>query len=573
MKNRPKVFNLVLVFFFVFSALGVIPTPVKAATSDLFISEYVEGSSNNKAVEIYNGTGSTIDLAAGSYKIKFYFNGSSSAATTINLTGTIADGDVYVVADNDAAAAILAVADQQSTSNFFNGDDAIELVKDSTTLDVIGQISIDPGSQWGSGLVSTADNTLRRKVDICQGDPDGSNEFDPSPEWDGYDTDTFTGLGSHTANCGVSITEPKINEFVVNHTGTDTNEYIEVFGDPSTDYSAYRLIQLEGDISKGTIDTVLTVGTTDVNGFWVTDYINFELEDGTITILLVKDFTGADGDDLDVDDDGKFDSTPWTAIVDSVAVTDGGTGDLTYGIPVLSSGFDGLSSELGGASRIPDGYDTESQSDWMRNDFDGEGIPGFTGTVDVGEAYNTPGATNVANGTAPEMPPVVTNTLPISGATSIPLDANIEIVFSEVVNLATGWFEISCTSSGVHAAAVDDSANPVITLDPTTDFVEVETCTVTVVAANVNDADIDDATYDTMESNYVFSFNTMQLCGAPFTPIYDIQGSGATTPLSGTAVATEGIVVGDFQEGGKNGFFIQDPTGDADLTTSDGIFV
>ena len=70
--------------------------------------------------------------------------------TTINLTGTVADGDVFVVADNDAAAAILAETDQQSTASLFNGDDAIELVKDGTTIDVIGQIGVDPGSQWGS---------------------------------------------------------------------------------------------------------------------------------------------------------------------------------------------------------------------------------------------------------------------------------------------------------------------------------------------------------------------------------------------------------------------------------------
>ncbi len=118
MGNRPKIINLVLVFFFVFSALGVIPRPVKAAASDLFFSEYVEGSSNNKALEIYNGTGGTIDLAAGAYQIKFYFNGNTSVGTTIDLTGTVADGDVYVVADNDAAAAILAETDQQSTSSF-----------------------------------------------------------------------------------------------------------------------------------------------------------------------------------------------------------------------------------------------------------------------------------------------------------------------------------------------------------------------------------------------------------------------------------------------------------------------
>lgn len=568
MENRPKVINLVLVFFFVFSALGVIPKPVKAAASDLFFSEYVEGSSLNKALEIYNGTGGSIDLAAGAYQIKFYFNGNTSASLTINLTGTVADGDVYVVADDGADAAILAETDQQSTASLFNGDDAIELVKGSTTLDVIGQIGFDPGSQWGSGLVSTADNTIRRKVDVCQGDPDGSNTFDPSVEWDGYDNNTFAGLGSHTANCDFSVSEPKINEFSASTTSTDV-EFVEIYGDALTDYSAYSILEIEGDSTSavGAIDEVITMGTTDGSGFYLQSLPANALENGTISLLLVKDFTGAADEDIDEDNDGIMDYTPWSAIVDSVAVNDGGTGDITYGAPVLYAYYDGMNYGPGGASRLPDGYDTNSQSDWVRNEFDLDNNPA------AGEAYNTPGTTNLANGTAPEMPPEVTKTLPLNGAASVALEANIEIVFSEVVNLAADWFEISCTSSGVHTATVDDTANPVITLNPITDFAEVETCTVTVFAEKVNDSDTNDSTHDYMESNYVFSFNTMQFCGAPFTPIYDIQGNGATTPLYGTALATEGVVVGDFQVGGKNGFFIQDPTGDSDLTTSDGIFI
>ena len=46
-----------------------------AASNDLFFSEYVEGSSNNKALEIYNGTGAPIDLAAGGYSVQMFFNG------------------------------------------------------------------------------------------------------------------------------------------------------------------------------------------------------------------------------------------------------------------------------------------------------------------------------------------------------------------------------------------------------------------------------------------------------------------------------------------------------------------
>jgi predicted extracellular nuclease len=99
------------------------------SSTDLFLSEYVEGTSFNKALEIYNGTGAPVNLAQSSYKIAVYFNGNTSAGTTIALTGTIAAGDVFVLADFRADPAILAQADQTTGASLFNGDDAVALVK------------------------------------------------------------------------------------------------------------------------------------------------------------------------------------------------------------------------------------------------------------------------------------------------------------------------------------------------------------------------------------------------------------------------------------------------------------
>jgi predicted extracellular nuclease len=163
----------------------------------LFFSEYIEGSSNNKALEIYNDTGAAIDLAAGGYVVQFYFNGSTSAGLTITLTGTVAAGDVFVLAQSSANAAILAEADQTNGAGWFNGDDAIVLRQGGASgaiVDSIGQIGFDPGTEWGSGLTSTADNTLRRKVTTPDVNP--SDAFDPAAQWDGFATDTFDGLGS-----------------------------------------------------------------------------------------------------------------------------------------------------------------------------------------------------------------------------------------------------------------------------------------------------------------------------------------------------------------------------------------
>ncbi len=168
-----------------------------AAPTELFFSEYLEGSSNNKAVEVYNGTGAAVDLAAGSYAVDVYSNGNPSPGTKIALDGTVASQDVFVLADNDAAAPVLEVADQTSTASFFNGNDAVVLRKGATVLDVVGQIGFDPGNEWGSGLTSTQNNTLRRQESVMQGDSDGSDAFDPATEWDGFATDTFAGLGSY----------------------------------------------------------------------------------------------------------------------------------------------------------------------------------------------------------------------------------------------------------------------------------------------------------------------------------------------------------------------------------------
>ena len=156
-----------------------------AMPMELFFSEYIEGSSNNKALEIYNGTGATVDLGAGDYSVQIFFNGNTSAGLTISLLGMVASGDVFVLAQSSADPAILAQADQTNGSGWFNGDDAVVLRKGTTSVDVIGQVGLDPGSEWGTGLTSTQDNTLRRKSSVLAGDPIGSDAFDPSAEWDG----------------------------------------------------------------------------------------------------------------------------------------------------------------------------------------------------------------------------------------------------------------------------------------------------------------------------------------------------------------------------------------------------
>ncbi len=114
---------------------------VHAATgSELFFSEYVEGSSYNKAIEIYNPTDVPISLNASGYTVDFYYNGNSSSTFGIAPVGTIQAGGTFVITSTNADAALLAKADYSLGTSWFNGDDAVVLNHNGTAIDIIGQI-------------------------------------------------------------------------------------------------------------------------------------------------------------------------------------------------------------------------------------------------------------------------------------------------------------------------------------------------------------------------------------------------------------------------------------------------
>jgi predicted extracellular nuclease len=96
---------------------------VQTAGAELFISEYIEGSSFNKAIEIYNRGSGPVDLSA--YELQRYSNGNPLASSTQALSGNLAAGDVYIVANGSANAGILAVTDLVSSVINFNGDGSV----------------------------------------------------------------------------------------------------------------------------------------------------------------------------------------------------------------------------------------------------------------------------------------------------------------------------------------------------------------------------------------------------------------------------------------------------------------
>jgi hypothetical protein len=210
--------------------------------SKIFISEYVEGWSNNKALEIYNPTNQAVDLSQ--YFVARYSNGSASAtvANAVQLTGTIAPHDVYVaVLDKQDPAgtgqeapiwdSLVVRADgfyapvyATSNSFYWNGNDAIMLAKgtlsatatDNITtavgfqiIDVFGKIGENPLNEnggtsspdgaWtttfpyntGTGVLVTRDHSLIRQHDVLKGVTANPSFFDPLLEYDSIPAVTY----------------------------------------------------------------------------------------------------------------------------------------------------------------------------------------------------------------------------------------------------------------------------------------------------------------------------------------------------------------------------------------------
>ena len=180
--------------------------------SELFFSEYSEGSSNNKYIEIYNPTANAVSLST--YTVYQSGNG-GSYTNTFTTNATIQSGDVYLIAANQADATILAAADTAMaypSIAHFNGDDAMILVSGTDTIDVIGVPGVDPGSSWTVGTGSTANHTLVRKATVDMGSTDWTTG---ATEWDVYSQNTWTYKGAHTSNCIATQTDFVVT-FMVN---------------------------------------------------------------------------------------------------------------------------------------------------------------------------------------------------------------------------------------------------------------------------------------------------------------------------------------------------------------------
>ncbi len=328
-----------------------------------------------------------------------------------------------------------------------------------------------------------------------------------------------------------------------------------------------------GDFARGTSTGGITTGGTYafnvgsgniILGVQPTDP---DFTPGTIT-LRIQNTTGSPITDLNVaydifyrNDQPRSNSLNFGHSTDDMTYTMVGALDFTTPLAADALGWQSVarSTTITGLN-IPNGDFVYLQ--WRGNDAGGSGGRDEYGIDNV----------SVTLGTPTDTPPTVTSTTPINGATGVLVNSNITINFSEAVDISAGAFTLDCDTFTTTPALPATNITSIV-LDPTGDMPNSTTCNVVVLAGNVTDRD---GTADNMVANYTFSFTTE---AAPtITYIHDVQGNGSASPITGSTVTVEAVVIGDFQGPAATelrGFFIQEEDADidADPMTSEGLFV
>jgi hypothetical protein len=274
-----------LLFVSVF-ALG---TTYAQNCSDLFISEYVEGSGNDKAIEIYNPTGAAINLTG--YRLERFSNGeaTSAAGGVLNLSGSIDAYSTFVIVNGvgvtstatgsspAASPALQAMADlldvPYPAPTFMNGNDAIALFNGATMIDLMGKIGdagMVSGQSWSdafpydgsAGAWWTKDQTLIRKASVKVGVSVNPDPFIVTAEWDSLPKDTWTQLGQHTCDCLLGLNEmPKTVSFAVYPNPTSNGTVII---SASEDIEYVEVVNMLGQVVL-TADVKELIKTTSLN--------------------------------------------------------------------------------------------------------------------------------------------------------------------------------------------------------------------------------------------------------------------------------------------------------------------
>ncbi|HEU4894615.1 MAG TPA: endonuclease/exonuclease/phosphatase family protein, partial [Acidimicrobiia bacterium] len=227
-----------------------------------------------------------------------------------------------------------------------------------------------------------------------------------------------------------------INEIRIDQPGADNDEYFELSGpaDASLDGLTYLVIG-DGTGGSGVIEAVVDLNGTTLDGdglllvaestmtLGVADLVanlNFENSDN-VTHLLVEGFTGANGDDLDTNDDGTLDVTPWEAELDRIALIlqeNPPTGtEYHYGPPTI--GPDG--------SFVPGHvYDCPDPDNWQ------------IGPFDPAAGSDTPGAANDCSDDPPPPDATVLTIPEIQGAAHTSPHVGVLAQTSGIVTAVSG---------------------------------------------------------------------------------------------------------------------------------------
>ena len=225
------------IYTLIFFAVGLSFSQVSQAQveicSDIFISEYLEGTGNNKGLEFFNPTSESIDLSA--YELQRWSNGEAGSTDATQLFGVLPAMTTWVLVNGQTEdvdlgggaispmcdAVMQGAADQLDNPypapTYMNGNDALVLVKNgSTVVDIFGKPGEDPGTAWTddaeNGFVDigdgaswlTSNHTLQRKFDVGYGVTVPPVAFDTFLEWDTLPNNTWTGLGNHSCICGAT---------------------------------------------------------------------------------------------------------------------------------------------------------------------------------------------------------------------------------------------------------------------------------------------------------------------------------------------------------------------------------
>ncbi|UQD56654.1 endonuclease [Flavobacterium sp. K5-23] len=164
-----------------------VTTLSNGGATELLFSEYIEGSSNNKALEISNATGSAVNMSI--YSIKKQTNGTGSWSTGLSLTGTLNNGSKYTIVNSLIASSCYPISSANISTSAsemtFNGNDAVGLFKNGVLIDIIGTFN-------GGTANFAADETIRRKATVTS----PTTTFNKTAQWDSYASDTCNNLGS-----------------------------------------------------------------------------------------------------------------------------------------------------------------------------------------------------------------------------------------------------------------------------------------------------------------------------------------------------------------------------------------